>query len=92
MITASSLARPSTPDPVERVSRYFEAFLEMLVAERGASQNTVESYQRDLSDCAAFLADEDAWARHLLDGADSAQLRAYLKHLDARGMAPSTAA
>ena len=36
----------------ERISRYFEAFLEMLIAERGASRNTVDSYRRDLADCA----------------------------------------
>lgn len=85
-------AAARTAEPLDRVSRYFEAFLEMLVAERGASANTVESYWRDLADCAGFLAGRDTQARHLLDTADSARLRAYLKHLEARGMAPSTAA
>jgi len=84
--------RSPVPQTAEGVSRYFEAFLEMLVAERGASPNTVESYRRDLADCARFLAGRDAQARHLLDAADSDRLRAYLKHLERRGMAPSTAA
>jgi integrase/recombinase XerD len=79
-------------DPAERGSRYLEAFIEMLVAERGASPNTVDSYQRDLDDCAGFLARRGGTLRHPLDGADSGRLRAYLKHLESRGMAPSTAA
>ena len=76
----------------ERISRYFEAFLEMLIAERGASRNTVDSYRRDLADCAGYLAGDDATALHVLDEADSERLRGYLKALEARGMAPSTAA
>jgi integrase/recombinase XerD len=70
------------------ISRYLEAFLEMLVAERGAAANTVESYHRDLVDCAGFLKRRGV----SLDAADSVALRAYLKQLDAAGMTPSTAA
>lgn len=62
----------------------------MLVAERGAALNTVESYRRDLGDCIAFLAAAAPGRR--LEEADSALLRGYLKDLEARGMAPSTAA
>lgn len=79
-------------DKVVEVSRYFEAFLEMLVAERGAAPNTVESYQRDLCDCAAFLATGAAGDRCSLDAADSGRLRDYLAHLEACGMTPGTAA
>ncbi len=61
----------------------------MLGAERGASQNTIDAYARDLDDLARFL------ARHrktTLADARQADLRAYLQALDDRGMAPSTAA
>ena len=34
------------------------SFLEALASERGASANTIEAYRRDLSDYAAYLADE----------------------------------
>lgn len=65
-----------------------EMFLEMLVAERGAAKNTLESYQRDLGDFAGF-----AKAKH----ADMVQatpdlIRAYLKHLDGYGLAARTQA
>ncbi|MGH6858849.1 MAG: site-specific integrase, partial [Phyllobacterium sp.] len=33
-----------------------ETFLEMMSAERGAAQNTLDSYRRDLEDAAAFSA------------------------------------
>lgn len=72
------------------VSRYLEAFLEMLVAERGAAANTIDSYRRDLADCALFL--ERRGGAIALDDANSDDLRAYLKQLDAAGMAPTTAA
>ena len=37
-----------------RVNRHVEAFLEMLVAERGAAKNTLLAYDRDLNDFADF--------------------------------------
>ncbi len=64
-----------------------EAFLEMLVAERGAATNTLAAYRRDLEDAAAFLGGEG-----LLLRADKAQLRSYLANLAERGMAPPTQA
>ncbi|HQT72481.1 MAG TPA: site-specific integrase, partial [Acidiphilium sp.] len=38
------------------LERHIEAFLESMVAERGAAQNTVLAYQADLADFAAFCA------------------------------------
>ncbi|MFI5030746.1 MAG: site-specific tyrosine recombinase XerD [Reyranellales bacterium] len=73
--------------PVDR-SREVEAFLEMLQAERGASQNTLDAYGRDLDDLQVFL------ARRKLKpaAADTPALRAYLKALDYVGMTPRTVA
>ena len=53
MASRAAALRPARP--AAAVSRHFESFLEMLMAERGAAANTIESYRRDLSDCAAFL-------------------------------------
>ena len=73
--------------PVER-SREVETFLEMLQAERGASQNTLDAYGRDLDDLQVFLARR----RQKPAAADTPALRAYLKALDYLGMTPRTVA
>jgi len=62
-----------------------EAFLEMMAAERGAADNTLQSYRRDLEDAAAELASG-------LTEAGTAELRAYLDGIAARGFAPSSQA
>ncbi|ACT58473.1 site-specific tyrosine recombinase XerD [Hirschia baltica] len=67
--------------------RRVDAFLEMMSASRGASQNTLDAYRRDLSDASEFLADKGG-----LVGANSENLSAYMRDLDSRGMAKSTAA
>ena len=68
--------------------RHVESFLEMLLAERGAAANTVESYQRDLAALARFVARRGA----AMADAETKHLRAYLNHLAGRGLAPSSAA
>ena len=68
--------------------RHVEAFLEMIVAERGAVANTVAAYRHDLGDLAAFLARRGGG----LETADSAALRAYLLALADAGRSPRTAA
>ena len=65
-----------------------DLFEEMLRAERGASDNTVQAYRRDLAHLAAFLTGENS----TLDSAGPAGLSAYLAALDRAGMAPRTAA
>ncbi|CAG0958269.1 MAG: site-specific tyrosine recombinase XerD [Rhizobiaceae bacterium] len=65
-----------------------EAFLEMMSAERGASDNTLASYRRDLEDAAEHL----SAAPGGLAGAASADIRAYVAGIAARGFAPSSQA
>jgi integrase/recombinase XerD len=60
-------------------------FLEMMSAERGAAANTLAAYERDLRDYAAFLGGQAAEA-----GPDD--IRRFLAHLEAQGMARTTAA
>jgi integrase/recombinase XerD len=62
-----------------------EAFLEMMSAERGAAQNTLESYRRDLEDASATIGGG-------LAAADTTALRAYLDGIAARGFAASSQA
>ena len=60
-------------------------FLEMMSAERGARQNTLEAYRRDLSDYGdVFAAD---FCR-----ASSDDIRDYLRIVKQQGLAASTAA
>jgi len=79
---------PARPGGSPSGSIHLETFLDMMVAERGAAANTVESYRRDLSDFAAFLARR----RRNLEAAGAEHIRAYLKTLSEAGMAPSTSA
>ena len=65
-----------------------DLFEEMLRAERGAADNTVAAYRRDLAHLAAFLVKRGA----VLDSAGAADLHGYLAALDRAGMAPRTAA
>lgn len=62
-----------------------EAFLEMMSAERGAANNTLDSYRRDLEDAAREIAGG-------LAAADAAGIRAYLDGIAGRGFAPATQA
>jgi integrase/recombinase XerD len=65
-----------------------EAFLEMMAAERGASDNTLASYRRDLDDAAAHLASGGV----NLAAASSGDLRGYLDHIAGQGFAASSQA
>ncbi len=71
-----------------RVTPRIEAFLEMLVAERGAARNTIDSYKRDLADVESFLARRDRG----IEAATADDLREYLAALNAGGATASTAA
>ncbi len=62
-----------------------EAFLEMMSAERGAAENTLSSYRRDLEDASEQIGGG-------LAGAAAADIRAYLDDIAARGFAPTSQA
>lgn len=62
-----------------------DAFLEMMAAERGAAENTLSSYRRDLEDAAEHFGGR-------LADADSAGLRDYLNEIAGRDFAPTTQA
>jgi integrase/recombinase XerD len=68
--------------------QHLEAFLEMLAAERGAAQNTLQAYRRDLEDFLAFL---EHRAKSLAAVAP-ADIGAYLRVLSETGLAPASRA
>ncbi len=65
-----------------------EAFLDTLRAERGAADNTIGAYRRDLEDASSFLLHR---ASTLSDASES-DLSAYLADLSRRGLSDATAA
>lgn len=74
-----------------REDHTIEAFLEMMVAERGIARNTIDAYRRDLADVSGWMAGKGT-RRPGLAEATSDDLRAYLDFLERDGMAPRTAA
>ena len=79
---------PSAATKATAASRHVEAFLEMLVAERGAALLTREAYGRDLAHAAAHLA-----RRGLsLEKAQVEDLRTYVAALGRAEMSPRTLA
>ncbi|EAU43255.1 tyrosine recombinase [Fulvimarina pelagi HTCC2506] len=62
-----------------------EAFLEMMAVERGAADNTLQAYARDLDAARSFLKPHGGLMR-----ADSDAIRAYLTSLSAEGLSEST--
>ncbi len=65
---------------------WVDAFLEAMFAERSASSNTIEAYERDLARFVDHLKEKDMD----LASATEADLEAYLRELAARGYAAST--
>src|ERR1700743_2953954 len=63
-------------------------FLDMLAAEQGAGQNTIEAYRRDLTDFSDFC----ARAGQSFAGVATEKLRDYLADLDTRGFKSSSVA
>ncbi len=63
-------------------------FLDMLAAEQGAGENTLDAYRRDLTDLATFLSRKAS----SFASADTQALRDYLADLDTRGFKSSSVA
>jgi len=69
-------------------ARLIDLFLDMLAAEQGAGDNTLQAYRRDLADFSQFLARGGG----SFAGAETQQLRDYLADLDQRGFKSSSVA
>ena len=69
-------------------ARLIDLFLDMLAAEQGAGDNTLDAYRRDLTDFSAFLAGK----RQNFVGTETQSLRDYLGDLDSRGFKSSSVA
>jgi integrase/recombinase XerD len=69
-------------------AKLIDLFLDMLAAEQGAGDNTLQAYRRDLSDLSEFLAHQ----RQSLAVAETQSLRDYLAELDTRGFKSSSVA
>src|SRR5947209_6792545 len=63
-------------------------FLDMLAAERGAGENTLSAYGRDLADFSAYLVAKG----RLVASAGTDEVRGYLAALDKRGFAATSVA
>jgi len=63
-------------------------FLDMIAAEQGAGDNTLDAYRRDLTDFSEFL----ARSGNNFVGAETQALRDYLDDLDTRGFKSSSVA
>lgn len=77
------MARPAQSDQT-----LVDLFFDMLAAERGAGENTLSAYTRDLADFSDFLRGK----RQSLSTASSDHIRDYMKTLDDRGFASSSVA
>ena len=69
-------------------AKLISLFLDMLAAEQGAGDNTLQAYRRDLTDFSEFLG---RGGQSFL-GADTQKLRDYLADLDTRGFKSSSVA
>lgn len=65
---------------MSRSGGFYERFLEMMSAERGAAQNTLDAYRRDLDRFAAFLGTQNP------DSAQAQDIAAYLRFLHDEGL------
>jgi len=69
-------------------AKLINLFLDMLAAEQGAGENTLDAYRRDLTDFSEFLDSSD----QQFAGVETQGLRDYLAALDARGFKSSSVA
>src|SRR3954447_13009233 len=69
-------------------ARLTSLFLDMLAAEQGAGDNTLDAYRRDIEDFSEFI----GGAKSDFKTADTQTLRNYLADLDQRGFKSTTVA
>ena len=69
-------------------AKLIDLFLDMLAAEQGAGDNTLDAYRRDLTDFSEFL----GRSGQDFAGAETQALRDYLADLDTRGFKSSSVA
>jgi integrase/recombinase XerD len=79
----SRISSKTTADP-----KLINLFLDMIAAEQGAGDNTLDAYRRDLTDFSGFL----GRAGQNFTGTDTQTLRDYLADLDTRGFKSSSVA
>ncbi len=65
-----------------------ELFLDMIAAERGAGENTLAAYRRDLTDFCEYLVTK----RRTVAGAGTDDIRGYLQSLTKRSFAAASVA
>lgn len=65
-----------------------ESFLEMLASEKGAAENTLQAYRRDLDDFSAFLSTR----LRTFAAAEPLDISAYMVSLSQSGLAPASRA
>ena len=70
------------------ISRHLETFLELLLAERGAAENTIHAYRKDLEEFLRYC------NTHSTDelNVDTKDIRTYMATLLERGLSPATSA
>src|SRR4030088_2795936 len=69
-------------------ARLTSLFLDMLAAEQGSGNNTLDAYRRDLEDFSEFI----GCAKSDFKAVDTQTLRDYLADLDSRGFKSTTVA
>ncbi|MBU9724037.1 MULTISPECIES: site-specific tyrosine recombinase XerD [Bacillaceae] len=67
-----------------------KSFTYFLAMERGVSKNTIEAYQRDLTQYIHFL--QESEAIEMIDQISQGHIKAYIHHLKSQGKAASTLA
>ena len=80
--------RSKPPSPKTSDAKLIDLFLDMLAAEQGAGDNTLDAYRRDLTDFSEFLGSTGQG----FTGTETQALRDYLADLDARGFKSSSVA
>jgi integrase/recombinase XerD len=82
------MRNPSKTPSTTSDAKLINLFLDMLAAEQGAGDNTLDAYRRDLTDFSEFLGRSGQG----FAGAETDTLRDYLADLDTRGFKSSSVA